>query len=265
MNRPVVALIAGKTSSGTHGREGEAELRAAIAVLRAALERGGRVILSADSSHVVPLLMGAAEYQEPRMVETSNEVVFPPVILGPFMGPTSMERELLRYTPEGSEESQPATLLEDLISGGLVEQGWGQAGQGKSHRQAFSTLLFQHQALGIVAIGSNRYADPFLRAAEDYAKVVALPRVRLFTVAIEKDSVARGLWKPIDSQWQDERLPPPMMDGEIVGKSSERRSWDEWMVVLARRAAEEASLTLAIDRAVGTMIEEPSESDRFSR
>ena len=262
-DRPVIALIAGRVSLDSCGDEEQHGLWAAIAVLRALLERGGRALLGAESAYVVPLLMAAAEYLEPRQVETSEEATPPPVILGPVMKVNSLEDALLWERVRSEDSLEGHTLLEELEGGGLFEQGLVRNDNAVSPRDVFGALLSKSQPHGIIAVGDSTATAPLLEAAETYGPgEFRKPRLLWILPGGERSLGTR--WEPVGSQNSAERLPPPMLNGEIVDFHSKGRSWDEQLVALARRAAEEASLALAIDRAVGEILEDrlPSRSGR---
>jgi hypothetical protein len=259
-NRPVIALIAGRVSLDSFGEEEQYGLWAAIAVLRAVLERGGRTLIGAESSYVIPLLMAAAEYQEPRRVETGEEAAPSPVILGPLLSVDSVDDELLHRRTGRSEAPKGLTLLEEFEGSGLVERGWIRSDNIRGAAEIFQEQLSDHQPLGIVAVGSGTRTEPLLVAAEIYRQQESQRQVRLFRLLAAGDRNSQSSWEAIDGRWSKVRMPPPMLDGEIIGEQTDGTSWNEQLVALARRAAEEASMVLAIDRAVGSIITEPFEA-----
>lgn len=261
-DRPVIALIAGRVSLDSCGNEEQHGLWAAIAVLRALLERGGRALLGAESTYVVPLLMAAGEYLEPRRVETSEEASPPPVILGPLMEVDSVEDSILRDRTQREDVSHDHTLLEDLAEGGLFEQGRVRNDNARGPRELFGALLSESQPQAIIAVGDSTRTAPLLEAAEAYHPSEFFPPPRLLWVLPGGKGFFGSRWEQVGSESPDEHFPPPMLNGEIVDFRSEGRSWDEGLVVLARRAAEEASLALAIDRAVEAILEDSLPSRR---
>ena len=246
----VVALIAGGVFEGNLDFSPSTSLHASSAVLRAVLERGGQVLLAAESAYVVPLLMAAAEYLEPRGVESNNEVPPAPVILAPPMMSDAPEDWLLSSHQESELGDEGTSLLEDLMSVGLFEGRWRPGSKGLNGASVFETLLRNHRPRGIVAVGRGRQAPGLLGVAESYHERADRDArlVHVFGRATSSDRPYR--WEPIEEFRPERPDPPPMLDGEIIGKESEGRAWDEHLVSLADHAAEEASLALTIDRAI---------------
>lgn len=250
--RPVVALIAGSNVAEDGGGEPR-ELRAALTALRAVLERHGRVILGAEACSLVPLLLAAAEYIEPRQVEGLAEAAAPPVILAPPLVDDSIESELLRYRQEEAEAHRTVTLLDELVAEGLCERGWDPRFEGDPEAQeSFGALLSEHRPPGVIAIGAARGILPFVAAAEDYRRRADDPRPRFFRALggrDREDSAPAWDWEPIEARRRTD-LPPPMLEGEVVVEHNR----DEGLILLARRAAEDASLALAIAEVVDSIL-----------
>jgi hypothetical protein len=255
--RPVVALIAGGLARGD-GREEEEQqqerLWAAVAGLRAVLERGGRVLLSGESPQVVSLLMAAAEYQEPRAIETEREAVEAPVILGPLIRGDALEDELL-IQGNRREEATGVSLLEELERSGLCEGAAASASSEAGAPELFGSLLVRQQVRGILAVGGGARTDPLLDAAESYrGDLDVRSPVRLLQLWPGSNRPDHRGWEAVTRYGENETVPPPMLNGEDLGEAAGRALWDEQLILLARRAAAEASLALAIDRAVGSML-----------
>lgn len=248
----IVALIAGR-SLHEDGEEGP--LSAAIAVVRAVLERNGRVLLGAEPSLLVPILMAAAEYREIREVETAREVPAAPIILAPLeRGREDLEDFLLGYHEEAPEGEPTTSLLGDLSAIGLIEPGHPLQFEDGSPAKVFFDLLSRREPRAILWIGdSSPGASPFVRAAERYASD---QRVQLWKILRTKRDGDRR-WRPV-RPWAED-MPPPMFEGRILGEQKEDRAGDESLLLLGRRAAAEASLTLAIDQTVGKLLGEPGE------
>lgn len=256
--RPVVALIAGGLARGD-GREEEEEeqegLWAAVAGLRAVFERGGRVLLSGESPHVVSLLMAAAEYQKPRAIETRREAVEAPVILGPLIRGDVLEDELLIQGDRREEEATGVGLLEELERSGLCEGAAASASSEAGAPELFGSLLVRQQVRGILAVGGGARTGPLLDAAESYRRDLEVRSpVRLLQLWPGGNRLDHRGWEAVTRYGENETVPPPRFNGEDLGEEAGRASWDEQLIMLARRAAAEASLALAIDREVGSIL-----------
>jgi hypothetical protein len=251
--RPVVALIAGASFAENGGGEPR-ELQAALTALRAVLEREGRVLLGAEACNLVPLLLATAEYLEPRQVEGPAEAAAaPPVILAPPLADDSIESELLRDRQDRPETGGAATLLDELVAEGLCERGWdprleSEPGAG----EAFAALLSEHRPPGVIAIGAGRGIQPFVAAAENYRRRADSPRPRFFralSTAAREELAPPWEWEPIEGRRRTD-VSPLMLEGEVI----EERHRDDGLLLLAGRAAEDASLALAIDEVIDAIL-----------
>jgi hypothetical protein len=248
----VVALVTGGSAFGG-GEDEEAGLWAAIAGLRAVLERGGRVLLTGESPQVIAMLMAAAEYQELRAVETGEENAPSPVILGPLARTDALEDELLTQRQLGEGEGGGGSLLEELGRSGLYEDAAERDADAPPGR-AFRAALDRWRPRAVLAMGGGLATAPLLDAAEGYREEGARP-VRLLRAWPAEGQIDNRGWNVVERYTERERgAPQPMLDGEVIGEGAERPPWDERLMLLVRRAAAEASLALAIDRTVGELL-----------
>jgi len=246
--RRAVALIAGASSGD---EEHEWTLSAAMAVVRAVLEREGRVLLGAESSLVVPLLLVAVEYLTLRAVESSQEPRPAPVTLAPVLFGDALEDRLLVYRSEPTdEEPEPTSMLGDFIAAGLVEPTHTHRDDKDDPRRAFRDLLVTIEPAGILTVGDSSKASLFMEVAESYAKDYGPQLWRVLPARKREDF---GSWRLLQPQTE---MPPPMFDGQVVGERFEDHNGDERLLALARKAAEEASQILAIDRVIGELFEQ---------
>jgi hypothetical protein len=251
--KPVVAVVVGGETEEIRDRENQSALRAALVLLRAVLDRDGRVLLAAEAGQLVPLLMAAAEYRAPREVEGGGENVPAPVILGPVLATDSMEGRILTYRPETEGEVSSPSLLEDLVTGNLIEVS-PNINKPLSGPQAFLLLLESHQPSGIFAVGHSPEMPSLLESAEDYAER-ASNRLRLFRLlARDRDREGTDQWKPVDDPTEGRDLFPPRLDGEILRPSSEGRQWDEGLLEIAQEASREAAWALELDGLTAALI-----------
>lgn len=253
MRQPVLAIVADTFGGQRRDDNGSPHVqRAAMAVQRAALVRGGRVLLSADGATLVPLLLAAAEFQMPRRVE-GDEQPAAALIVTPFPGGDSVEDRLLGFREERREGTSPLSLLEQLVSAGLADLRQGAERHSDDPGEVFSVALRELNVSAVFAIGDDQRIQPMLEAAEVYHGRVSR-RVQLVHLLHPQGERAR--WPDLSERIGAFSRVPPVFEGELL----QEQARDERLVVLGLRAAAEAALALAIDRAVEEAIAEEPEA-----
>ncbi len=251
--QPVLAIVADTIEGARPGDDGSAQVqRAALAVQRAALLRGGRVLLSADGVALVPLLLAAAEFQMPRRVE-GDERPAAALIVTPFPGGDSLEDRLLGFREERREGISPLSLLEQLVSVGLADLRQGSESNSDDPGRVFSSALGELKVSAVFAIGGDQRIQPMLRAAEVYWRA---SRRRVHLVHLLHPQGERGRWPDLSERVGAFSRVPPVFEGESLHEQAR----DERLIALGLRAAAEAALSLAIDRAVEEAIAEEPEA-----
>jgi hypothetical protein len=261
MTGQVIAIVASGGTPELLRAERRGGIQPAMTVLRAVLERGGRVLLAGEAPVVVPLVMAAAEYLEPRDVETSELGSPPPLILGPLVTTNSVEDKLLVWRPEPQEGAVELSLLDALSASGLIDVAERDEERPEGTAQRFRSILEELVPVAIFAVGEVSGTAVLLDAGESYRNSRS-DRAPLLVQLLFPDGAddSRPQWRRIGSADREYDEPPPKMDGRIVGEELDPEGLDDELVALARRAAGEASLTLAIDRVVGGIMDETAEA-----
>lgn len=252
--RPVIALVTGVGWQKDPDQESRGALDAGLALVRAVLDRGGRVLLAAEAGHLVPLLMAAAEYEVSREVEGQGENVPAPIILGPILQTDSVEEQILRHRPEGTGDDAPLSLLDVLLAGNLVDFNLRRE-SGADRSSDFRGLLEVHRPRGIIAVGDSPAMPELLKAAEDYGERTVrgarLLRIRPWQHRVE----AHSRWTLVEYPADRGDIPPPRFDGEILSSDSQQGQRDEGLLAMAQEIARDVAWTLALDRLIAEALE----------
>ena len=253
-SRPVIALVIGVGKRKDADQESIGTLSTSLVLLRAVLDRSGRVLLAAEAAHLVPLLMAAAEYEISREVEGQGENVPAPIILGPMLATDSVEEQILRHRPEGTEDDVASSLLDVLLTGNLVDSNSVRESN-KGRRRNFQDLLEDHRPRGIIAVGDSSTMPELLEAAEDYQERSAGRAQLLRVLPREPSGDVFSRWKQVEYPMDGGDIPPPRLDGEILSVHSEQRQWDEGLLAMAQDVTREVVWTLKLDQLIADVLD----------
>lgn len=253
-SRPVIALVIGVGKRKDADQESIGTLSTSLVLLRAVLDRSGRVLLAAEAAHLVPLLMAAAEYEISREVEGQGENVPAPIILGPMLATDSVEEQILRHRPEGTEDDVASSLLDVLLTGNLVDSNSVRESN-NGRRRSFQDLLEDHRPRCIIAVGGSSTMPDLLAVAEDYQERAASRAQLLRVQPREPNGEVLSRWKQVEYPLEGGDIPPPRLDGEILSAYSEQRQWDEALLAMALEVAREVAWTLELDRLIAEALE----------